>query len=137
MLQPIANHVLANFTCDQYYTDIMYEGRSTLFIERVSPEVIYLRLPEKLVIEVKATGRYSFIRWVKNGEGLDVQPQQFSNYNEILVYGTTTHEDFGLYEVSLRAASLTTQRNVPSELDFSVVPPGMYYHARLINYPIS
>ena len=57
---------------------------------------------------------------------LTLQPQQFPNYNEILVYGTTTQDDFGLYEVGLRAANLLTQRNIPSQLDFTVVPPGKF-----------
>ena len=96
---------------------------STVFLEKVSPEVIFLRPPEKLVVEIKATGRYWNIRWHKNGLPLTIQPQQFPNYNEILVYGTTTQDDLGLYEVVLHANPIT-QRNVPQELDFLVVPSG-------------
>ena len=103
---------------------------SAVFLERVSPEVILLRPPEKLVIEIKATGRYRNILWNKNGIPLTLQPQQFPNYNEILVYGTTTQDDFGLYEVGLRAANLLTQRNIPSQLDFTVVPPGSWFKRR-------
>ena len=107
----------------------MFEGRSTVFLETVSPEVIFLRPPEKLVIEIKATGRYRNIQWQKNSLPLTIQPQQFPNYNEILVYGRTTQADLGLYEVSLRPASITFQRNIPLELDFSIIPPGSYYAA--------
>ena len=105
-------------------TDIILDGVSTVFLERVSPEVIFIRPPEKLVIELKAIGRYSLIRWQKNLLPLTIQPQQFPNYNEILVHGTTTQDDLGLYEVTLRAASPLTQRNVPTELDFMVATPG-------------
>ena len=105
--------------------DIIFEGRSTVFLERVSPEITFLRPPEKLVIEVKASGRYQQIQWTKNGFLLPVLPQKFPNFNEILVYRKTTHEDLGLYEVDLRAASIATQQNIPTELDFFVMPPGM------------
>ena len=99
---------------------------STVFLERVSPEVIFIRPPEKLVIELKAIGRYSLIRWQKNLLPLTIQPQQFPNYNEILVHGTTTQDDLGLYEVTLRAASPLTQQNVPIEIDFMVVTPSKF-----------
>ena len=109
-------------------TDIIHErGFSTLFLEKVSPEVIFLRPPEKLVIEIKATGRYRNIWWFKNGLPLTIQPQQFPNYNEILVYGTTTQNDLGLYEVTLYPANPVLQLLVPVELDFIVVSPGKFY----------
>lgn len=107
-------------------TDIMVEGYSAVILERVSPEIIFLHPPEKLVIEIKATGRYRNILWQKNGFLLTVQPQQFPNYNEILVYDTTTQNDLGLYEVSLHPTSLF-QRTIPSEFDFIVVSPGKLY----------
>ena len=107
-------------------TDIILDGVSTVFLERVSPEVIFIRPPEKLVIELKAIGRYSLIRWQKNLLPLTIQPQQFPNYNEILVHGTTTQDDLGLYEVTLRAASPLTQQNVPIEIDFMVVTPSKF-----------
>ena len=119
-LQNSTNSIILN-------TDIILEGVSTVFLEKVSPEVIFLHPPEKLVIEIKATGRYRNIRWHKNGLPLTIQPQQFPNYNEILVYGTTTQDDLGLYEVELRAANPITQRNIPQELDFLVVPSGKFY----------
>ena len=102
----------------------MFEDYSAVFLERVSPEVIFLRPSEKLVIEIKATGRYRSILWQKNGVLLTVQPQQFPNYNEILVYASTSQDDLGLYEVSLRANPIN-QRYVPFELEFLVVIPGM------------
>ena len=103
---------------------------NTILLERVSPEVIFLRPPEKLVIEIKATGRYRRILWQKNGL---VLPQEFPNHNEILVYGTTTQDDLGLYEVSLFPANPAFQRSVPNELDFSIVLPGMHVNLHCIN----
>ena len=36
---------------------------STLYHESISPEVIFLHPPEKLVIEVRCRGRYNGISW--------------------------------------------------------------------------
>ena len=113
--------------CDNFFyscLDIMFEGRSTVFLEGVSPEVIFLRPPEKLVIEMKATGRYRNVRWNKNGLPVTFTEANFANHLEIYVRDPTTTDDLTLYEVSLRAADILSQRNVPSELDFSVTPPG-------------
>lgn len=99
-------------------------GRNTIFLKRISPEVIFLRPPEKLIIEVKVSGRYRNIQWQKNGFSLTIQPQQFPNYNEILIYSTTTQEDIGLYEISVFSNPIT-QIVSPSELDFHVITPGM------------
>ena len=98
---------------------------NTILLERVSPEVIFLHPPKKLVIEIKATGRYRSIQWHKNGFLLTIQPQQFPKYNEILIYGTTTQDDLGLYEVGLVPANPVFQRIVPYELDFLIVSPGI------------
>ena len=112
------------------YADVFSQtGINSIYLERISPEIIFLRPPEKLVIEIKATGRYRNIRWQKNQVPLLVHPQQFPNYNEILVYSTTTQDDLGLYEVDLRAADILSQQNVPSDLDFLVVSPGIYFLA--------
>ena len=97
---------------------------NTILLERVSPEVIFLRPPEKLVIEIKATGRYRNIQWTKNGARLTIQPEQFPNFNEILIYSTTTQEDIGLYEISASFNPIL-QLLSPSELDFNVITPGM------------
>ena len=101
--------------------------RSTVFLERVSPEVIFLRPPEKLVIEVKAIGRFRNVRWFKNGLSVTLTEANSANHLEIYVRDPTTSDDLTLYEVNLRAADVLGQRNVPGELDFSVTPPGKVY----------
>ena len=107
------------------HTDMFSQtGINAIYLERISPEVIVLHPPEKLVIELKVTGRYQNIQWLKNAIPLTIEPQQFPNYNEILVYSTTTQDDLGLYEVSVGANPLS-QLLVPPELDFSVISPGM------------
>lgn len=92
-------------------------------MERVSPEVIFLRPPEKLVIEVKGSGRYREIQWTINGTlQTNILPEDYPNYNEILVRGVTDLNNVGLYEVSL--LNTPFQFLSPSELDFIVITPG-------------
>ena len=89
----------------------------------MSPEVIFLRPPEKLVIEVKASGRYREIQWTVNGTlQMNIMPSDYPNYNEIFVRSPTDLNSVGLYEISLRPS--TVQRIEPEELDFTVIVPG-------------
>ena len=97
---------------------------NTVSLERVSPKFIYLHPPKKLVIEIKATGRYSHILWQKNGALLT---QKFPNFNEILIYEIKTSHDLGLYEVNLQPMNIL-QRVQPGDLDFLVFLPGKLVH---------
>ena len=100
----------------------------TLTLESVSPTAIVLRPPEKLVLEVRATGRYNFINWKRNGasfaSGGAFQPQipeEFPHFYEIYVHEPTNTDDLGLYEVEL-VPSLGQQAT--NEVDFAVITPG-------------
>ena len=66
----------------------LYSG-STIRIERVSPEVIILRPPEKLVIEVRVSGDYEVLFWNKGTAGQPIpglmRPQELPNFYEIFV----------------------------------------------------
>ena len=93
-------------------------------MKRISPEVILLRPPEKLVIEMKSSGRFARIDWQKNGVLITKTPEEFPNHNEIFVREPTSMDDLTLYEVSLFPASLGVQFALPAELDFIVTSPG-------------
>ena len=105
-----------------------------LRLERVSPEEILLTPPNKLVIEVKASGRYEEIIWSKDGlpfgdEGdLGVfvvdSPNELPNFAEIFVRGETTSTDTGTYTVALTAIDAGTQTIDPASLQFTVVATG-------------
>ena len=107
-----------------------------LRLERVSPEVILLTPPNKLVIEVKASGRYREITWSKDGLpfGNDTTPQpgvfvvdrpnELPNFAEIFVRGETTSSDAGTYTVALTAFDAETQTIGPASLQFTVVATG-------------
>ena len=101
---------------------IIHTGDVTL--GRISPQVIVLDPPEKLVIETRASGGYQMFDWIKNGNEFTLTPgrpftvtiQEFSNFFEIFVREPTTANDLGVYEVDLL---LNTGAQVP-EIDFAV-----------------
>ena len=115
-------------------TDRFDRNINTIFLQRVSPEVIFLRPPEKLVIEVMVTGRYRNIQWTLNSVLQTITPEEYPNYNEIYVKETTQDSDIGLYEVGVRASSAVTQRISPIELDFFVIAPGKIIYVILVRF---
>ena len=75
-----------------------------LRIRAVSPPITILRPPEKLVLEVAATGRYNRIKWTRNGNGFqsvdfDTGPENFANFFEVYFNRSTSAADLGVYEV--------------------------------------
>ena len=102
-------------------------------LERVSPRVIVLDPPEKLVLETRASGGYRQFDWTKNGlafttaqgQPFTVTLQEFPNFFEIFVRESTTADDLGVYEVEL---SLNTGPQVP-EVDFAVTPYSKYVYS--------
>ena len=94
-------------------------------LERVSPQVIVLDPPEKLVIETRASGGYGQFDYVRNGypfgsSSFLVTLQEFSNFFEIFVREPTTADDLGVYEVDLVGGI-----QVP-EVQFTVTPYSEY-----------
>ena len=104
----------------------MYFTGVTNTLERVSPGVIVLNPPEKLVIETRASGGYQHYDWTRNGEpfgsaGFPVTPQEFPNFVEIFVREPTTVDDLGVYEADLVITPWQTQ--IP-DVDFLVTEYG-------------
>ena len=104
----------------------------TVIIERVSPAVIILRPPEKLVIEVRTTGEYEVHFWYKNenlfgtsGNFQVMFPDEFPNFFEIFVRDNTTNDDLGLYRVVplLTSTNVQTHTILPRTdgVDFAVI----------------
>ena len=142
------NGVVATYTCKHTCNrkrcdlsgliltpDIAIGGNSSVLrLERVSPEEILLTPPNKLVIEVKASGRYEEITWSKDGlpfgddttSGVFVvdRPNELPNFAEVFVRGETTSTDAGTYTVALTAFDVGTQTIDPASLQFTVVATG-------------
>ena len=105
----------------------------TVIIERVSPEIIILRPPEKLVIEVRTSGEYEVHFWHKNENLFSltgfpvVLPDEFPNFAEIFVRDNTTNDDLGIYRVQPSlGANAQTHTIMPgtSGVDFAVIAQG-------------
>ncbi len=92
----------------------------------MSPAITILHIPEKLVLEVRATGQYDFIDWTRNRDlqGIsDFNPtiQQLPHFNEIYVKQTTNATDLGVYEVTFLPPS-------PIRAMLLVIASGTYIH---------
>ena len=93
-------------------------------LERISPRVIVLDPPEKLVLETRASGGYSQFDWTRNGNPFSAALQEFPNFFEIFVREPTTADDLGVYEVELGVGSGS---QVP-EVVFTVTPYSEYVY---------
>ena len=102
-------------------------GAATM-LERVSPQVVVLNPPEKLVIETLASGEYRQIYYSRNGNLFSPfpsapffvrVPDEFSNFHEIFVREPTTTNDLGVYEVELQ---LNFGQPQVSIIEFIVTP---------------
>ena len=87
----------------------MYFTGVTNTLERISPQVIVLNPPEKLVIETRASGGYQHYDWTRNsipaGTGsFPATIEEFPNFFEIFVREPTTMDDLGVYEADLQIA---------------------------------
>ena len=93
-------------------------------LERVTSSIIHLRPPEKLVIEVRATGRYDSIVWELNEDpNFPVSDtDNFAHFSEIFVVNQVTFDNFGRYEVKLPIGAVGQQE--PSQLRFDVIVAG-------------
>ena len=98
-----------------------------VMLERISPQIIVLDPPEKLVIEARASGGYGMFDWSRNqnpftltqGEPFTVTLQEFVNFFEIFVREPTTTNDLGEYDVDLPGGQV-------SEIGFIVTPYSKY-----------
>ena len=114
----------------------MATGRteSTVFLERISPEVIFLRPPEELVIKVKSTGRVIAVQWRVNGNSIPRSVLEgFANHREIYFRKETSSSDIGLYEVDIFPDPFG-QLLIPVELEFIVTSPGNHVLFIMIVY---
>ena len=106
---------------------------TTIRIERVSPELIILRPPEKLIIEVRVSGEYEVLFWRKGSINTFIPgqmlPQEFPNYFETFVRDNTTAGDEGFYIVHPQYNPGTTQTHIITPtvgVDFGVIAPGNF-----------
>ena len=92
----------------------MYFTGLTNTLERISPQVIVLNPPDKLVIETRASGGYQHYDWERNGDPVNTGSfpatiEDFSNFFEIFVREPTTMDDLGVYAADFQIAPGQTQ----------------------------
>ena len=102
-----------------------------LTLEAVSPSTIILSPPEKLVLEVRATGQYNFIVWTRNGDQVSTSgfpvsnTDNFAHFSEIYVNDMTTMDDLGVYDVQLPGGASSI--SAADTVEFIVIAPGNNY----------
>lgn len=119
---PISQHNLYN---------VLSSG-GTLKLERISPQVIVLKPPEKLVLETQASGGYQKIQWTRNGINMSRTrtdtffvnlPNELVNFFEIFVRKPTMTRDLGVYRVNLQRSG---GQILADEAVFYVTPYSKY-----------
>ena len=95
----------------------------------MSPSIIILRPPEKLVLEITPSGRYFFPSWTRNGISFGASgfentlSQGIVGFGDIYYSDSTAEEDLALYEVFLNPVPSSGQ--APSDrITFTVIAPG-------------
>ncbi len=79
-----------------------------LRLSRITPQLIIIEPPEKLVIEVQSSGAYDVINWRRNGvfysfsnPDFPISSDRYFYFYEAYVRESTSVDDLGLYEVSV------------------------------------
>ena len=70
-------------------------------MQAITSALVGLRPPDQLVLEVRATGRYSAIRWTRGSSGSIPTNVSYIHFGEVLYKEITSSEDFGEYRASL------------------------------------
>ena len=98
--------------------------------ERVSSEVIFHKIPSKLVLEVSGKGQYENIIWAKNihvfGTNAAAELSEFVNFFEIFVREPTNSSDYGTYDIYYSGSG-----GIGTEI--TVVAHGKYEHTLLVD----
>lgn len=103
--------------------DVMSLTTGNLMLAAVSPSIIILRPPDKLVIEVQSKGGYSFAMWSKVGEpSFSFPAELYVHFGEIYYVVNTTTNDVGKYRIDLFPSVLN--QTAPPAVYIDVVLPG-------------
>ena len=106
-----------------------------LFLDSITPELVIINPPEKLVLEVEASGAYERFNWQRNGAtfsfiqgaAFPISTDRYFNFFEVYVQQSTTSADLGLYEVAL--VQFGSQNNINAiDQRFMVVPYGEFVY---------
>ena len=121
----------------------LFTAGSFIIPGRVSSPVIFLVPPEKLVLEVSASGGYRGIVWSRDGNllGTVAAPaviSEITHFFEIFVREPTTTSDLGVYEVVYSGAGgvgtyiIVTSQGMQLYCRILVVMIIVHFHLRLL-----
>ena len=112
--------------CVATLTSIIIVGE-TLDVQAVSPTNIVLHPTEKLVLEVRASGRYESIEWQKNGinifDSILPDSESFAHFVEVYYNEFIGVSDYGVYNVTLTSVDMTQMP--PVGVQFTVIQYSM------------
>ncbi len=98
-------------------------------LSSVTPQLIIIEPPERLVIEVQSSGAYDLINWARNGAFFifndPISSDRFFYFYEAYVREPTSMDDLGLYEVSVTPFSDQDTQLAPDQF-FTVVRYGEF-----------
>ncbi len=102
-----------------------------LRLSSITPQLIIIEPPERLVIEVQSSGAYDVINWRRNGAAytfndpdFPISSDRFFYFYEAYVREPTSIDDLGLYEVNVLTNGQDTQL-APDQV-FTVVRYGEF-----------
>ena len=93
----------------------------------MSPSIIILHPPEKLVLEITPSGRYFFSSWFRNGRSFGspgfrtTSSQGLVDFGDIYYSESTTEKDLAEYEVVLNP---NPGQVISNRITFTVIAPG-------------
>ena len=102
---------------------IFYAGESPTS-EPVSPTSIVLVPPEKLVLEIRTSGRFFFIQWIRNANPVFLfnDAPNFVHFGEVFYDDETSMQDLGSFEAVVEPAPNSGQPI--RRVDFTVMSSG-------------
>ncbi len=108
---------------------LLFAG-DVLRLSSITPQLIIIEPPEKLVIEVQSSGAYDVILWRRNGASytfndpdFPISSDRFFYFYEAYVREPTSTDDLGLYEVYVLNAGGQDTSLAPDQF-FTVVHYG-------------
>ena len=97
----------------------------------MSPSDTITRLTEKLVLEVRTSGRYRAIEWRRNGILVsDSNDDNLAHFGEVYIDEVIGISDFGVYDVTL--SLVETSQVSPMMVQFTVTQYGMCHYNFII-----
>ncbi len=103
-----------------------------LRLDSITPQLIIIEPPERLVIEVQSSGAYDVINWGRNGffyrfndPNFPISSDRFFYFYEAYVREPTSMDDLGVYEVNVVNA-FGQNTTLASDLFFTVVRYGEF-----------